>query len=205
MQRHENRWTEFESHATMDSCLPRVALQAQIQRVEHRGRMQIISTMPPQGCPTGADPEGTCNLNKGNARCGMKLYVGLWKLRLREKWNSRPVDAGVCQIINKNQIQDGYHSSHVGWAVALVIERNLPPVTSMSPQKIRPVDPGVGEKINGNQIQDGGCSGQLGWVAELIIERNLPLVSPSEPQKNRMNRNRRLSSNRQKPNPRWRP
>jgi hypothetical protein len=40
---------------------------------------------------------------------------------------------------------------------------------------------------------------------ELIIERNLPLVIPNKPQKNWMNRPRRLSSNRRKPNPRWWP
>jgi hypothetical protein len=51
-----------------------------------------------------------------------KLYVGIWKIRLREKWNIvkiddlpmshkkiRPVDAGVCQIIDGNHIQDGSH------------------------------------------------------------------------------------------------
>jgi hypothetical protein len=41
-------------------------------------------------------------------------------------------------------------------------------------------------------------------VAELIIERNFPVVTPNKPQKNLMNRPRRLSFNRRKPNSRWR-
>jgi hypothetical protein len=53
-----------------------------------------------------------------------------------------PVDAGVRQIIDGNQIMAAM--------LALVIKRNLPPVTPMSHQKIEPVDPGVGQKINGN-------------------------------------------------------
>jgi predicted nucleic acid-binding protein len=72
----------------------------------------------------------------------------------------------------------------------------------MSHQKIGPVDPGVGQKIDRNQIQDGGHSGHLGWAAELIIERNLPVVTVNKPQRNWINRPRRLSSNRWKPNER---
>jgi hypothetical protein len=72
-----------------------------------------------------------------------------------------------------------------------------PPI---SHRKIRSIDPGVGQKINGNQLQDGG---HLGWVAELIIKRNLPLLTPNKSQKNQINRPRRLSSIRRKPNPRW--
>jgi hypothetical protein len=56
-----------------------------------------------------------------------KLSVGIWKIRFREKWNMvkiddppmshkkiGPVDAGVRQIIDGNQIKDGCHSGHVG-------------------------------------------------------------------------------------------
>jgi hypothetical protein len=71
----------------------------------------------------------------------------------------------------------------------------------MSHKKIRPVDAGVCQIIDGNHIQDGS---HLAWVAELVIERNLPLVTPNKAQKNQINRPRRLSSNWQKPNPRWR-
>jgi hypothetical protein len=40
-----------------------------------------------------------------------------------------PVDPGVGQKINGNQIQDGGRSGHLGWVAELIIERNLPPVT----------------------------------------------------------------------------
>jgi hypothetical protein len=47
--------------------------------------------------------------------------VCVWKIRFREKWNMvkmNPkiglVDAGVRQIIDGNQIQDGCRSGHVG-------------------------------------------------------------------------------------------
>jgi hypothetical protein len=76
--------------------------------------------------------------------------------------------------------------------------------TSLSPiihRKIGWIDPGVCPLIDGNQVQDGG---HLGWAAVLIIERNLPLVTPMSHKKNRINWPRRLSSNRRKPNPRWR-
>jgi hypothetical protein len=56
-----------------------------------------------------------------------KLSVGVWKIRLRVKWSIvkiddpqiatkkiGPVDTGVRQIIDGNQIQDGCHSSDVG-------------------------------------------------------------------------------------------
>jgi hypothetical protein len=52
-----------------------------------------------------------------------KLSVGVWKIRLREKWNMvkiddpqkiGPVNAGICQIIDGNQIQDGCCSGHAG-------------------------------------------------------------------------------------------
>jgi hypothetical protein len=57
-----------------------------------------------------------------------KLYVGVWKIRFREKWNMvkiddshamshhkiEPVDASVDQRINVNQIQDGGDSGHLG-------------------------------------------------------------------------------------------
>jgi hypothetical protein len=48
-----------------------------------------------------------------------KLSVGIWKIRFGEKWNMShkkigPVDAGVRQIIDRNQIQDGCHSGHIG-------------------------------------------------------------------------------------------
>jgi hypothetical protein len=46
-----------------------------------------------------------------------------------------PVDPGVGQEINGNQIQDGGCSSHLGWVVELIIERNLPLVTPNMPQK----------------------------------------------------------------------
>jgi hypothetical protein len=40
------------------------------------------------------------------------------------------IDAGVCPLIDRNQIQDG----HLGWAAELILERNLPLDTS-KPQK----------------------------------------------------------------------
>jgi hypothetical protein len=56
-----------------------------------------------------------------------KFSVGIWKIRFREKWNMvkiddppishrniGPVDAGVRQIIDGNQIQDGCRSGHAG-------------------------------------------------------------------------------------------
>jgi hypothetical protein len=57
-----------------------------------------------------------------------KLSVGVWKIRFREKWNMVKIDdpqsmshekigsvnAGVRQIIDGNQIQDGCRSGHVG-------------------------------------------------------------------------------------------
>jgi hypothetical protein len=55
----------------------------------------------------------------------------------------------------KSKMADGCCSSHVGCAAVLAIERNLPPVTPMSHQKIGP----VGQKMNGNQIQDCGHLG----------------------------------------------
>jgi hypothetical protein len=93
-------------------------------------------------------------------------------------------------------------SGHLGCVAEVILKRNLPPVThNKPPKKIGLVDPGVGQKIDGNQIQDGGRSGHLGWAVEQIIERNLPLVIPNKPQTNWINRPKRLSSNRRKPNP----
>jgi hypothetical protein len=46
--------------------------------------------------------------------------------------------------------------SHLKRAAALVIERNLPPVTPNKPQKIGLLDPGIHQIIERNQIQDGG-------------------------------------------------
>jgi hypothetical protein len=109
-----------------------------------------------------------------------------------------PVDAGIRQIMDGNQIQDGCHSGHVGWAVALVIERNLPPVTPNVPPKNQTCRPRRWSKNPWN-------GGDLGWAAELIIERNFPVVISNKPQKNWMNRPRRLSFNRRKPNQRWWP
>jgi hypothetical protein len=55
-----------------------------------------------------------------------KLSVGIWKIRFREKWNMvkiddpnepqkiGPLDAGVCPLIDGNQIQDGGCSGHLG-------------------------------------------------------------------------------------------
>jgi hypothetical protein len=112
----------------------------------------------------------------------------------------RPVNPGVGQKINGDQIQDGEHSSILDewrrWTSKGTFLQSL----AMSHQKIGPANPGVGQKINGNQIEDGGRSGHLGWAAELIIERNLPLVTLNKPQKNRINRPRHLSYNWRKPN-----
>jgi hypothetical protein len=55
-----------------------------------------------------------------------KLSVGVWKITFGEKWNMvkiddpneppkiRPVNPGVGQKINGNQIQDGGQSGHLG-------------------------------------------------------------------------------------------
>jgi hypothetical protein len=61
-----------------------------------------------------------------------------------------PVDAGVCEKINGNQIQDG------GLAVILSgrTDHRKEPSSShptMSHQKIGPVNPGVGQKIDRNR------------------------------------------------------
>jgi hypothetical protein len=45
------------------------------------------------------------------------------------------IDPGVCPLIDGNEIQDGGHSGHLGWAAVLIIERNLPLVTPNKPQK----------------------------------------------------------------------
>jgi hypothetical protein len=76
------------------------------------------------------------------------------------EWGTKKSDQStdVRQIIDGNQIQDGCHSSRVGWVAVLVIERNIPPVTPNEPPK------------------DGG---HLGWAAELVVKRNLPLVTPT--------------------------
>jgi hypothetical protein len=54
------------------------------------------------------------------------LPVGVWKIRLREKWNMVKIDdpkrgntksdqsTGVRQIIDGNQIQDGCRSGRIG-------------------------------------------------------------------------------------------
>jgi hypothetical protein len=47
----------------------------------------------------------------------------------------RPVNPGVGQKINGDQIQDGGHSGHLGWVAEVIIERNLPPVTPNEPPK----------------------------------------------------------------------
>jgi hypothetical protein len=49
----------------------------------------------------------------------------------------RPVDPGVGQKINGNQIQDGGHSGQLGSVAELIIERNLPLVTPNEPPKNR--------------------------------------------------------------------
>jgi hypothetical protein len=90
--------------------------------------------------------------NKGYARRGIcppsgKLSVGIWKVRFREKWNMvwrlmtpmnqkkiGPVDVGVRQVIDENQMQDGCRSGH-GWAAKLIIERNLPLITPNKSQR----------------------------------------------------------------------
>jgi hypothetical protein len=45
-----------------------------------------------------------------------------------------PVDRCVCQKIDGNQIQDGCCGGHLEWVAALIIDRNLPPVTPNYPQ-----------------------------------------------------------------------
>jgi hypothetical protein len=68
----------------------------------------------------------------------------------------------VGEEINGNQIQDGGCSGHLGLAVELIIERNLPVVTPISHRKIGSIDRGVCLLIDGKEIQDGGRSGHLG-------------------------------------------
>jgi hypothetical protein len=55
----------------------------------------------------------------------------------------------VISVIDGNQIQDGGHSDHLGWAAELIIERNLPLVTPISHRKIGSIDPGVCPIIDG--------------------------------------------------------
>jgi hypothetical protein len=87
--------------------------------------------------------------------------------------------------------QDGCRGGHLEWTAALVIERNLPPVTPNKPQKNR--------SIRSRRSSDNRQKRNTRWLpwrpswmrgrAE-IMERNLPLITPNKPQKNQINRPR---------------
>jgi hypothetical protein len=93
------------------------------------------------------------------------LSVGVWTIRFREKWNMVKIDdpkqsdqlTGIRHIIDGNQIQDGYHSGHFGWAV---IERNLPPVTPNEPPK---------NQTSRRRITRQNQSGYYNYIDDILI------------------------------------
>jgi hypothetical protein len=112
------------------------------------------------------------------------------------------IHQSVLELSEGNQIQDGCHSRHLGWAAPLVIEGNLCLVDANAHKKIRPCVP---EIIDGNQIQDGCHSRHLGRVAPLIIVKNLPLLEANAHENIQVDPSNRSHVNWRKPNSRWLP